>query len=319
MRAWIFKKGPDAPMTQTFQDRLKLYLALSRTPHGIIDMAAPALAALLCLGQFPPIQVTLVGIITVFAGYTAVYALNDLVDLRTDRQKVDIGGYSDGENYLDGVMMRHPMAKGALSFKAGLAWAVGWAVLALAGAYWLNPVCLYIFLAGCLLEGLYCKLWRVTPLRALINGAVKTLGSVAAVFAVDPSPSPLFLIALFAWMFAWEIGGQNIPNDWTDIEEDRHFKAQTIPVRLGLQKATLVIVACLTAALFLNIVLLWVSPLTFGILPMIVVVAVNVLLLLHPALLLVERQQRELAMALFNKASYYPLAILGIVLVRLAY
>ncbi len=306
-------------MTQTFQDRLKLYLALSRTPHGIIDMAAPALAALLCLGQFPPIQVTLVGIITVFAGYTAVYALNDLVDLRTDRQKVDIGGYSDGENYLDGVMMRHPMAKGALSFKAGLAWAVGWAVLALSGAYWLNPVCLYIFLAGCLLEGLYCKLWRVTPLRALINGAVKTLGSVAAVFAVDPSPSPLFLLALFAWMFAWEIGGQNIPNDWTDIEEDRHFKAQTIPVRLGLQKATLVIVACLTAALFLNVVLLWVSPLTFGILPMIVVVAVNVLLLLHPALLLAESQQRELAMALFNKASYYPLAMLGIVLVRLAY
>jgi 4-hydroxybenzoate polyprenyltransferase len=306
-------------MTQTFQDRLKLYLALSRTPHGIIDMAAPALAALLCLGQFPPIQMTLVGIITVFAGYTAVYALNDLVDLRTDRQKVDIGGYSDGENYLDGVMMRHPMAKGALSFKAGLAWAVGWAVLALAGAYWLNPVCLYIFLAGCLLEGLYCKLWRVTPLRALINGAVKTLGSVAAVFAVDPSPSPFFLLALFTWMFAWEIGGQNIPNDWTDIEEDRYFKAQTIPVRLGLQKATLVIVACLTAALFLNIVLLWVSPLTFGILPMIVVVAVNVLLLLHPAQLLAERQQRELAMALFNKASYYPLAMLGIVLVRLAY
>jgi 4-hydroxybenzoate polyprenyltransferase len=282
-------------------------------------MAAPALAALLCLGHFPPIQVTLVGIVTVFAGYTAVYALNDLVDLRTDRQKVDIGGYSDGENYLDGVMMRHPMAKGALSFKAGLAWAVGWAILALAGAYWLNPVCLYIFLAGCLLEGLYCKLWRVTPLRALVNGAVKTLGSVAAVFAVDPSPSPLFLIALFAWMFAWEIGGQNIPNDWTDIEEDRHFKAQTIPLRLGLHKATLVIVACLTATLFLNIVLLWVSPLTFGILPMIVVVAVNALLLLHPALLLVERQQRELAMALFNKASYYPLAMLGIVLVRLTY
>ena len=306
-------------MTQTFQDRLKLYLALSRTPHGIIDMAAPALAALLCLGHFPPIQVTLVGIVTVFAGYTAVYALNDLVDLRTDRQKVDIGGYSDGENYLDGVMMRHPMAKGALSFKAGLAWAVGWAIIALAGAYWLNPVCLYIFLAGCLLEGLYCKLWRVTPLRALVNGAVKTLGSLAAVFAVDPSPSPLFLIALFAWMFAWEIGGQNIPNDWTDIEEDRHFKAQTIPLRLGLHKATLVIVACLTATLFLNIVLLWVSPLTFGILPMIVVVAVNALLLLHPALLLVERQQRELAMALFNKASYYPLAMLGIVLVRLTY
>ena len=306
-------------MTQTLYDRLKLFFALSRTPHGLIDMATPALAALLCQGHFPPLPVVLVGLITVFSGYTAVYALNDLVDLRTDRQKVEIGGYSDGENYIDGVMMRHPMAKGALSFTAGLAWALGWSLLALAGAYWLNPVCLYLFLAGCLLEGLYCKLWQVTPLRALVNGAVKTLGAVAAVFAVDPAPSPLFVLVLFTWLFAWEIGGQNIPNDWTDIEEDRHFKAQTIPVRLGLHRATLVIVACLVAALFLNVVLLWVSPLTFGILPMTVVVALNVLLLLHPALLLAQRQERQLAMALFNKASYYPLAMLAVVLVRLAY
>ena len=308
-------------MTTAMKDRFKLFFALSRTPHGVIDMAAPALAALLSLGHFPPLPVIIVGIITVFAGYTAVYALNDLVDLRTDRQKVEIGGCIDDETCLDmdGVMMRHPMAKGALSFRAGLAWAVCWSLVAVAGAVWLNPVCLYLFLAGCLLEGLYCKLLQVTPMRALINGAVKTLGSIAAVFAVDPSPSALFLLALFAWLFAWEIGGQNIPNDWTDIEEDRHFKAQTIPVRLGLHRATILIVSSLAAALFLNIFLFWVSPLTFGILPMIVVVAVNVLLLLHPALLLAEKQQRQHAMALFNKASYYPLAMLGIVLVRLAY
>lgn len=302
-------------------NRLKLFFALSRTPHGVIDMAAPALAALLCLGHFPPLPVVAVGMITVFAGYTAVYTLNDLVDLRTDRRKVDIGGCSDDDTCLDmdGVMMRHPMAKGALSFRAGLSWALAWTLVAVAGAYWLNPVCLYLFLAGCLLEGLYCKLLQVTPLRALINGAVKTLGSVAAVFAVDPAPSPLFLLALFAWLFTWEIGGQNIPNDWTDIEEDRRFDAQTIPVRLGRRRATMLIVAALVATLFLNIFLLWVSPLTFGILPLIVVVAVNVLLLLHPALQLAEKQQREMAMALFNKASYYPLAMLGIVLVRLAY
>ena len=308
-------------MTTTIKGRLKLFFALSRTPHGVIDMAAPALAALLCLGHFPELPVVVVGMITVFSGYTAVYALNDLVDLRTDKQKVDIGGCRDDDDCLDmdGVMMRHPMAKGALSFRAGLAWTLGWSLVAVAGAYWLNPVCLYLFLAGCVLEGLYCKLLQVTPIRAIINGAVKTLGSVAAVFAVAPSPSPLFLLALFAWLFAWEIGGQNIPNDWTDIEEDRRFKAQTIPVRLGLRRAMMVIVACLVAALFLNIFLLWVSPLTFGILPMVVVVAVNVLLLLHPALLLAEKQQRQLAMALFNKASYYPLAMLGIVLVRLAY
>ena len=211
---------------------LKLFFALSRTPHGVIDMATPALAALLCLGHFPSAATTIVGLITVFAGYTAVYALNDVVDLRTDKKKVCMGGYCDGEDFLDGALTRHPMAKGALSLSAGLAWTLCWSLIAVAGAWWLNPVCLYIFLAGCVLEGIYCLLWQVTPLRSLINGVVKTLGAVAAVFAVDPAPSMPFLAVLFLWIFCWEIGGQNIPNDWTDIQEDRCARAQTIPVML---------------------------------------------------------------------------------------
>jgi 4-hydroxybenzoate polyprenyltransferase len=303
---------------QSFQQRLKLFLALSRTPHAVIDMAAPALAALLVLGHFPSAAVTIVGVITVFAGYTAVYALNDIVDLRADRQKVQIGGYRDDENYLDGVMIRHPMAKGALSLGAGLAWAGGWGIVALAGALWLNPVCVLIFASGCLLETIYCKLWRVTPMRALINGAVKTLGPVAAVFAVDPSPSIPFLVLLFAWLFMWEIGGQNIPNDWTDIEEDRHFKAQTIPIRFGLHRATLLVVICLVAALFLNLAVAWASPLKFGAFFLTTAVAINFFLLLRPAFVLGSRQQRAAAMSLFNKASYYPLALLALVLARMA-
>ncbi|RJQ75433.1 MAG: ubiquinone biosynthesis protein UbiA [Desulfobacteraceae bacterium] len=304
---------------QMVQHRLKLFFALSRTPHALIDMSAPALAALLCLGHFPPLPVTIIGIVTVFAGYTAVYALNDIVDLRADRLKVGIGGYRDDENYLDGVIIRHPMAKGALGLGAGLAWAVGWALIALAGAFWLNPVCVYLFATGCLLESLYCKLWRVTPLRALINGAVKTLGAIAAAYAVNPSPPILFLALLFLWLFMWEVGGQNIPNDWTDIEEDRHFKAQTIPVRLGLHRATLLIVTCLVLALFLNLAVLWASPLRFGGVYLLPAVAINIFLLLRPAFLLGYRRQRNDAMALFNKASYYPLAVLGLVLARLAF
>lgn len=304
-------------MFEAAKKRLGLFLALSRTPHGLIDMAAPALAALLCLGHFPPAAVTLVGLITVFAGYTAVYALNDLVDLRTDKQKVGIGGYSDNENYLDGVMMRHPMAKGALSFGAGLTWTIAWAVVALAGAYWLNPFCLYFFMAGCLLEALYCTLWRVTPWRAVINGIVKTLGALAAAYAVTPNPPAHFLAVLFVWIFVWEIGGQNIPNDWTDIEEDRRFHARTIPLRLGLQKASLLGLGCLAAALFLNLTLFWIAPLRFGAPYLVAAVAVNYFLLLHPALRLAERRQRRDAMALFNRASYYPLANLVLVLVRL--
>jgi 4-hydroxybenzoate polyprenyltransferase len=60
--------------------RLKLFLALSRTPHGLLDLATPLLAALLWLGHLPPGDVTALGILGAFAGYTAVYALNDIVD-----------------------------------------------------------------------------------------------------------------------------------------------------------------------------------------------------------------------------------------------
>ena len=72
--------------------RLKLFLALSRTPHGVLDMTTPAFGALLWLGTFPPAHITILGIITVFAGYTAVYALNDVIDYRVDREKARLAG-----------------------------------------------------------------------------------------------------------------------------------------------------------------------------------------------------------------------------------
>jgi 4-hydroxybenzoate polyprenyltransferase len=309
----------ESALPPSMRKQLKLFLALSRTPHGLVDMAAPALAALLCLGHFPSLAITIIGIITAFAGYTAVYALNDVIDFQTDKQKVCIGGYCDGEDYLDGALIRHPMAKGALSRSAGLLWTIGWTLIALAGAWWLNPVCLYIFLAGCLLEGVYCLLWRVTPMRTVVNGVVKTLGAVAAVYAVDPQPSKLLLMALFLWILCWEIGGQNIPNDWTDIAEDRHFGARTIPVVLGLRRAGLVSVAALVAALFLNFLLFWISPLTFGPGPLTAALAVNAGLLLWPALQLAQKQERPAAMALFNRASYYPLANLLLVLTAILF
>jgi 4-hydroxybenzoate polyprenyltransferase len=310
--------APIAPAAENgLRRKLTLFLALSRTPHGVIDMAMPVMAALLCLGHLPPLPVALVGAITVFAGYTAVYALNDVVDFRTDKQKVGIGGYSDEENFIDGVFIRHPMAKGVLSLQAGMGWTLFWAAVAMGGAYWLNPVCLWIFLGGCLLEGFYCLLWRVTPMRAIINGMVKTLGAMAASFAVNTSPPMIFLIFLFLWIFAWEIGGQNIPNDWTDIEEDRHFRAKTIPIYFGTRRAGLIAVLCLVCVLFLNMALFWASPLPFNGWLLGAAVVANVALLLWPARQLAGRRKRSDAMILFNRASYYPLAMLCIVLISL--
>jgi 4-hydroxybenzoate polyprenyltransferase len=68
--------------------RLKLFWALSRTPHGLLDMCTAALASLLWLGYFPSFKIIGLGLITVFAGYTAVYALNDVVGYRSDKKKV---------------------------------------------------------------------------------------------------------------------------------------------------------------------------------------------------------------------------------------
>lgn len=124
-----------APIPQSALNQLRLFFALSRTPHGVLDIATPAVAALLWYGAFPPLRIILLGLITAFAGYTAVYALNDLVDYRVDKKKLERGGFRDTKNYLDAVLIRHPVACGLLTFKEALLWITGWALLALIGAY----------------------------------------------------------------------------------------------------------------------------------------------------------------------------------------
>jgi 4-hydroxybenzoate polyprenyltransferase len=131
-----------------------------------------------------------------------------VVDYRTDKAKIGEGGLT-GEGYLDGIMVRHPMAQGLLSFKEGLAWAMAWTAVALAGAYLLNPICALIFILGCVLEAVYCFMLTISHWRTLVSGVVKTLGGVAAVYAVDSNPSPLFLALLFLFIFFWEIAAES--------------------------------------------------------------------------------------------------------------
>jgi 4-hydroxybenzoate polyprenyltransferase len=294
--------------------RLKLFFALSRTPHGLLDMCTPAFAALLWLGALPTVPLVLLGLVTTFAGYTAVYALNDLVDYRIDREKAAYGTLASGGSDLDGWIIRHPMAQGLLGFKAGLAWTLFWAVVALTGAFMLNPVCVFIFTGGCVLEAVYCRLWRISPFRTLVSGAVKTSGALAAVFAVDPRPSALFLALLFLTLFLWEIGGQNIPNDLTDLEEDRRLGARTIPICFGAGRAVLIAGVSLAGATMLTVVVVLISPLKdWGVLALLPLAAACYLLI-GPAMDLVRNQDRDTAMRLFNRASYYPATMLLIVL-----
>lgn len=278
-------------------------------------MATPALGALLWLGRFPSLEVIILGLITTFAGYTAVYALNDIIDYRVDKEKFQLCGDGDIDNVcdLDAIMIRHPIAQGYLTFKAGLMWAVIWSIIAVLGAYQLNPVCIAIFFIGCILEMIYCLLLKITHLRTLVSGGVKTLGAIAGVFAVDPNPSLPFLSALFFWLFLWEIGGQNIPNDWTDAEQDRRLQAQTIPVRLGPDKSSGIILGSLSAAAFVVLIVFFYSPIDFGIPFLVASVATGCCFFVLPAALLYTTQEPYYAMALFNMASYYPLVMLIIV------
>lgn len=297
--------------------KLKLFFALSRTPHGLLDMATPGLAALLWLSEVPPFGTIALGLITAFAGYTAVYALNDLVDYRTDKEKLRTGGFQDSRNYLDAAIIRHPLAQGFLSIREGFIWAASWSVMALIGAFLLNPVCVVIFLAGCALEIVYCLMWRVTPFRNLVSGGVKTCGPLAGVFAVDRDPSLSFLVLLFLWLFFWEIGGQNIPNDWAEIEEDKKLQARTMLVRYGATRASTIVLWSLVLAVGLNLWLLGMSVPRLALPYLAVSLVIGLVLLLLPAYRLYKSRERQDALTLFKRASYYPLACLILVTIRI--
>jgi len=299
--------------------RLKLFLALSRTPHGLLDLAAPSLSALLWLGGFPPAEVMALGLVTAFSGYTAVYALNDVVDYRVDRGKMQEAGGPAAQGDLDSVFVRHPLAQGMLRYREGMFWTLAWAALAAIGAYLLNPVCAFIFLLACFLEFSYCRLLKVTYLRGIISGLVKTSGPVAGVFAVDPDPAPAFLAVLFFWLFFWEIGGQNVPNDWGDLEEDRKLQARTIPVRFGTGGALRVILLSLGLSVALSLLPFWALPQESSRFYLVGALLAGTYFLVIPGYRLYRGKSSADAFALFNRASYYPLAMLGVTVVSWAF
>ncbi len=177
--------------------------------------------------------------------------------------------------------------------------------------------CVLIFLAGCALEIVYCLMWKVTPFRNLVSGMVKTCGPLAGVFAVDPEPSLLFLVFLFLWLFFWEIGGQNIPNDWAEIEEDTRLQARTILVRYGAAKASAVVLGSLVFSVGLNLLLFGVSIFRPAFPYLVASFVIGFGLLLSPAYRLYKTKERQDALTLFKRASYYPLACLILVTIRI--
>lgn len=290
---------------------LNRFLALSRATHGILDVAMPGFAALLWLGAFPEWPVLLLSLLTAFAGYTAIYTLNDLAGIKTDREKFAGEGINQGYS-VEASAMRYPLAQNILTARQGWGWFGFWYAIALIGAYILNPVIVFIVLAAAVLEVFYCRLLKVTYWRTLVSGLVKSCGPVAAVFVVEPGPSLPLLLLMLLWLMLWEIGGQNIPADWNDVEEDRRVGAKTIPLTFGPKQAGLLVVVTLTLTTLVSLFLPLISPRPLGWLYLFATGLAGLYLLILPGIQLYRRGESRQAGRLFDHASYYPLAQLTI-------
>jgi len=288
----------------------KLFFGLSRTPHGVLDVATPAMAAVLCLGYLPPFSIVIVGLITAFAGYTAVYALNDIVDFRVDKERLSLREEKERLSHIDEIMVRHPVAQGMLPFSAAVAWCVFWALVSVVGAWWLNPFCVVLLAVAIGMETLYCKLLTLTHLKVAPSAVVKAIGGLAGVYAVDPDPSLGFVAVLFLWLAAWEVGGQNVANDIVDMEEDRLVSARTTATVKGVPESVFILVAAVSMAAFGGTVIFWPAGPGVGWLYPIGAVVLGWILLLEPARAVYHDPGPPTAAALFNKASYMPLGFL---------
>jgi 4-hydroxybenzoate polyprenyltransferase len=133
---------------------------------------------------------------------------------------------------------------------------------------------------------------------------------------VDPQPSFGSLLVLFLWLFFWEIGGQNIPNDWEDLEGDKRLQAKTIPVRFGPDLSAVFTMGCLLMTLAMNVVLMWVTPFRLQWPYLVACLIIGTFLLIVPAYRLYKTKDRFEAITLFNRASYYPPALLVVAVVQ---
>ncbi len=287
-----------------------LFLGLSRTPHALLDMATPAMAALLWLGRFPSLSVLVVGLVTAFAGYTAVYALNDVVDYRVDRERLAFRNESDHLFDLDNLTIPHPLAQGFLPFSWALGWLAFWAIIALAGAWWLNPVCALIFFLSAFFETIYCKLLKITHLKIIPSALVKASGGLAGVYAVDPMPSLGFISVLFLWLAAWEVGGQNIANDIMDMNDDAKVAARTTSTVKGIPESIFRIVSAVSIAVFAGLSIYSLAGTGVGMLYPLGAALLGWWLLIRSARNLYYDPSPGAAALLFNRASYMPLGFL---------
>ncbi len=295
-------------------EKIRVFFGLSRMSHSILDIAHPAAGALLALGAFPAAPTAMIGFLAAFAGFTSVFALNDLMDWRVDKEKADRLRNGFAAFDLDALGYRHPIAQGKLIYQTAFLWVLFWGLLALGLAYLLNPVCALILIAAVGLETGYCSLLRVTHWKALLSGSMVGIGALAGIYAVDSHPPPALVMAFFVWTYAWEVGGRNIPNDWTDLEEDASLGIRTIPIRYGRKRSSRIAFALILVTVGSSFLFPFLAPIKHGTVYLAGAAVSGAVLLVIPAIRWLKEQSRESALILFNRTCFYPVAVFIVIL-----
>jgi 4-hydroxybenzoate polyprenyltransferase len=275
---------------------------LSRGRQATLSIAQPGLAAVLAASGMPSARVVAIGLVAAWAGFLAVFSLNDILDRRVDAAalragKAEVDGYD-----LDAAFLRHPLAQGTMSLRLSLLWVAGLALVAAVGAWLLGPLCLALFGVAVALEVLYCGLRSVTWFKTVVSGVMVGCGGLAGWAAVAPlrwSAIPIFL-----FLALWEIGCRNLANDLADLGPDRAVGVRTVATTFGpavAASANLVVAASVIATVpFLGLDGRALAVALIG----------GALLVAWPAVRLYREPTSFRAGWYFNLASLYPAVVL---------
>ena len=64
------------------------FFGLSRMSHSVLDIPYLAVAACLAIGGLPTLRTIVLGLVAAFAGLTAIFGLNDMLDRNVDARKM---------------------------------------------------------------------------------------------------------------------------------------------------------------------------------------------------------------------------------------
>ena len=282
--------------------RVLLFLDLARSRSALLSVSEPILGAMLATGTIPSLRVCLLGIVAALAGYFCVYSLNDLLDLKADREEIRLSSpdplaWKPEVTHMDIVTLRHPVAAGALPLWAAVTWVSVLGVIGLTAAYLLRPLCAWLFIACALLELLYCSLRRRTWLKVIPAATMVAVGGLAGWFAVGEATWGA--LAFFFLLFAWE-AGRNLTNDLADVIHDRMVGITTLASTHGPGVAARIIVA--DAVAIVAIALAQPSPwIVRGLLAAVAVATMTI-----PALVLRRDPSEPAAQRYFNRLTFFP-------------